>query len=233
MASFEKECKHLSLGGYFLQHSNRKIMTQKLLSKFAIIGLLVIVLASDFLAADTSLQIFKKYPNPILIETGSFKGDGIQKALDAGFQKVYSIELSTYYYKHCKKRFASNEKVEVLLGDSSIVLDELLQTIDQPVTFWLDGHWSDVKNAAQGEKKCPILSELEIISKHHLKTHTILIDDIRLFGTSHFDFISLDTVIENVLSINPKYEIKFEEGCQPEDVLVAYVINKPIRKNKK
>ena len=35
---------------------------------------------------------FKKYLNPVFIETGSLQGKGIQAAIDAGFQKVISIE---------------------------------------------------------------------------------------------------------------------------------------------
>ena len=33
------------------------------------------------------------------IETGSYMGDGIQLAIDSGFEKVYSIEISESHYK--------------------------------------------------------------------------------------------------------------------------------------
>ena len=42
----------------------------------------------------SKVENFKKYPNPVFVETGSLMGDGIQQALEAGFQKVISIELS-------------------------------------------------------------------------------------------------------------------------------------------
>ena len=41
-----------------------------------------------------SVELFKKYPNPVFIETGTCHGIGVQMALDAGFKYVFSIELS-------------------------------------------------------------------------------------------------------------------------------------------
>lgn len=35
----------------------------------------------------------KKYLNKNFVESGTYKRDGIQKALNAGFQKIYSIEV--------------------------------------------------------------------------------------------------------------------------------------------
>ena len=40
----------------------------------------------------TAEQLSKYNGNKIFIETGSLTGDGIQRALDAGYEKVISIE---------------------------------------------------------------------------------------------------------------------------------------------
>jgi hypothetical protein len=66
----------------------------------------------------SSIETFKKYLNPIFIETGSWIGDGIQQASDAGFKKIISIELSDKYYNYTTDRFSKNENVKVVLGDS-------------------------------------------------------------------------------------------------------------------
>ena len=47
-------------------------------------------------------KFFALYPNRIFVETGSFNGDGIQAAIEAGFETIHSIELSEHYYNHCK-----------------------------------------------------------------------------------------------------------------------------------
>ena len=171
-------------------------------------------------------DVFKKYPNTYFVETGSYLGDGIQNALDTdNFEEIYSIELSSYYYKICKVRFADFSNVYLYRGDSSKVLKKVIKKIDAPATFWLDGHYS-AGNTARGDTNSPILNELEIIKNHKLHTHTILIDDVRLFGTEEFDFVTLDMIIAKLLEINPNYTIVFENGYVNDDILVAYIKKK-------
>lgn len=193
------------------------MLNMNLLLKNVFLMLFIIV---GNLAATTTTEVFAKYRNRIFIETGSQYGDGIQKALNAGYEKVYSIELSPTFYNHCVKRFKGNKNVKIILGDSSKELPKLLTEINEPVTFWLDGHYS-WKNTARGDTNTPILNELDTIKNHHIKDHTILIDDVRQFGTVEFDFISLDEIKEKILEINSKYSITFENGHISNDVLVA------------
>ena len=170
----------------------------------------------------TTASVFAKFPNEYFIETGTYIGDGIQNAIDAGFKNIYSIELSEYYYRISYERFKNNPNVHVFWGDSSEILGLILQTINAPVTFWLDGHWSGGGTAC-GSERTPILKELAIIKEHHIKNHTILLDDIRCCGTPDFDSISLEEIVRSVLQINPRYKISFEDGHIPKDVLVAKI----------
>ena len=109
------------------------------------------------------------------------------------------------------------------LGDSGNILYEVIKDIDSPITFWLDGHFSG-GSTALGSEACPILKELDQIKKHPIKTHTILIDDLRVFGTHSFNFITIDQIKEKILEINPNYTFWYENGVIPNDVLVAQVI---------
>ncbi len=136
---------------------------------------------------------------------------------------IYSIELSPVYYQYCRYLFRNFPKVHLLEGDSAKQFDLILDKIDAPATFWLDAHCSG-GNTARGDSGTPILSELESIAKHPIKTHTILIDDVRLFGSEEFDFVPLDEVIERIRHINPLYTISFEDGYVPGDILVARVL---------
>jgi hypothetical protein len=158
--------------------------------------------------------LFKKYPNPIFIETGSMGGDGIQQALDEGFELIYSIELLPEWFGHCAKRYEKYSNVHIFLGDSTIILERLLRIIDKPVTFWLDAH--------VGAESTPLLSELEIIKQHNIKTHTILIDDLRDWKMKFHGF-NTEILKQRLLEINPDYIIKFEDGFKPNDILVARI----------
>jgi hypothetical protein len=169
----------------------------------------------------TNTELFKKYPNPIFIETGSLIGQGIQNALDSNFDDVYSIELSDKYFGICSSKFANNPKVHMIKGDSSVMLPQILKTIDKSVTFWLDGHWS-MGDTALGSKPSPLIEELEVIKQHEIKTHTILIDDIRIWS-SEFK-ISLEDVIKKFYEINPLYRIIIEDSTMfKQDILVAVI----------
>jgi len=170
----------------------------------------------------TTEQVFAKYKNKYFIETGSYRGDGIQMALNVGFPIVLSIELSPVLCQECIERFKNQKNVAVLQGDSSIVLPLLLTNIDAPATFWLDGHYSG-GITAKGTSFSPILAELDAIANHPIKTHTILIDDVREFGKIDFDYVNLNTIVEKIYSINPDYLISFEDGFIPNDVLVARI----------
>ena len=166
---------------------------------------------------------FKRYRNRVFIETGSYVGDGIQEALDSGFEEVHSIELSEHYYNLASTRFKVNNNVHVHLGDSSTVLLRILSNIDESVTFWLDGHYS-AGQTAKGDVSCPLMYELEQISQHRVKNHIIMIDDLRLWNISDPEIgFGIDEIKQKILAINPKYHFLCEDGYIENDVLVAMI----------
>jgi hypothetical protein len=187
---------------------------------FKVLSVLFAFLALNTVEATTSAQVFAKYPNKYFIESGSCRGDGIIKALQSGFAYVYSIELAPHLYDYCREKFASCPNVILYQGDSSTVLPMLLEQIDAPATFWLDAHYS-FGDTAKGDAWTPILKELECIRQHFIKTHTILIDDIRECGTKNFGYVTLEEIQAKILQINPAYQFFFEDGYVPKDVIVA------------
>ena len=181
-----------------------------------------VVMMFSPLLAENSLEVFKKYRNIHLVETGSYLGKGIQVALDAGYEQVYSVEVLPELYEYCQNRFQNEEKVHLWLGDSSQLLWDMIQDIREPITFWLDGHYSQGKKLVK--KSSPILEELDIIKRHPIKNHVILIDDVRDFGSSYFDYVTKGEIIAKILEINSDYTIVFEDcPAAPGDILVACV----------
>ena len=162
-----------------------------------------------------------KYPNYVFVETGTFLGDGVQDALNCDFKKIYSFEVGADLVKSVKARFQKNENVQII-QDTSANMYQYIKDIGLPITFWLDAHWSQGITSYQ-DVYCPILKELDAISQHSVKTHTILIDDIRLFGTWEFNHITLEQVKEKVLEINKDYKFEFLDGHVKGDVLGCWV----------
>jgi hypothetical protein len=166
-------------------------------------------------------NIFLKYPNEYFIETGSYMGDGISLAIEAKFKNIISIELSENFFNFCSEKFKSNKNVNLLLGDSEIVLKDTISNIDKPITFWLDGHYSAC-GTAFGLHESPLMQELDIIKEHHVKTHTIIIDDLRCWVKPQYEF-DVSDLITKLREINEEYEISYEDGYVENDVLVAQI----------
>lgn len=168
-----------------------------------------------------TIDIFKKYRNNIFIETGSYKGSGIQMALDAGYERIYSIELSPLLWNYCRNKFKGKKNVLVFVGYSPMVLTDILEFIDEPITFWLDAHYSG-GITAKGEELSPVLKELNVIRDHSINTHTIMIDDIRDWETHGYG-ISVESAKEFLLTINKDYKFTLENGTVVNDILVASI----------
>ncbi len=159
-------------------------------------------------------EVIAKYISPVFFETGSFLGDGIQKALKVGFPEIISIEVAKDKYKKCLERFKSNNNVKLYLGDVELMLWDLIKDINKQMTFWLDAHFSG-RGTGKGLRNDPIIQELEIIKEHPIKNHIIMVDDLRN--------LNVNKVKEKLLEINPEYEFILENGHIKNDVLVAKV----------
>lgn len=172
----------------------------------------------------TKINIFKNYLNPVFFETGSYEGDSIQFALDAGYKKIFSIELSPHYYNLCSERFKKFSNVNLILGDSCEKIYENIKDINENITFWLDGHYS-CGNTALGKYWAPLIQELDQIKTHHIKTHTIIIDDLQFwideFKNKH-GFVK-DDIIKKLYEINPKYNISYIDGVVENDILICKI----------
>lgn len=174
--------------------------------------------------------LFEKYRDnkKYFVETGTYLGLGVQLALEAGYEFVSSVELAPQLYERAKEMFKNDARVKLYKGTSEENLWEMIANTQEEILFWLDAHYAG-ETGCIGPEKSPIIKELEIIKKHNIKTHTILIDDVRNMGTEHFGMISKYLVIEKILEINPNYSITYEDGSIddktifPKDIMVASI----------
>jgi hypothetical protein len=70
------------------------------------------------------------------IETGSCYGNSIERALDAGFKKIKSVEVHPPFFDHCFAKFSNNVNVELFLGKSDEELPEMLKGVHAPVVVF-------------------------------------------------------------------------------------------------
>jgi hypothetical protein len=134
---------------------------------------------------------YTKYSS--FIETGTLNG-GTIFALEPYFNRLYTIEFSEKYYYNTKKAYIeiqtqrqaesadySGNKINFILGDSSIIFESLLPNIADKCIFFLDGHWSS-GDTGQSDKDCPLEEEITHINNLFQNDAIIIIDDFRLFG---------------------------------------------------
>lgn len=135
----------------------------------------------------------KKFSIDTFIETGTYLGDTLDYIARSGASCI-SIELSKSLYERAIKRFDGRKNIRLVQGDSGQRLPELLDDINTPVLFWLDGHYSAGLTSST-EMHTPINAELKAILSHYIKQHVILIDDAHCFNGTD-DYPHLDELLQ-------------------------------------
>ena len=157
-------------------------------------------------------MIVKAYANmygtDIFVETGTYLGEMVD-AVKYNFNKIYSIELSPELYDKAENKFSKYKQISIFEGDSSKILPEILNEIEDPCLFWFDAHYS-AGITARGEKETPVMEELKHIFKHPIEKHVILIDDARCFIGQN-DYPALKELKELVLNRYPRSIFEVED----------------------
>lgn len=145
-----------------------------------------------------------------LVETGTLHGDMVA-AVMLDFDHIYSIELSRELYWLARLRFLGLRSVHLVQGDSSDELRTILERIDTPSIFWLDGHYGG-GHMARGKKDVPIVEELSAILAHRVRDHVIVIDDVGIFQRAEGDTPSLAELERQIRASRPASEFVVEDN---------------------
>jgi len=138
------------------------------------------------------------YDAPVLFETGSGAGDGIQHAITHNFKKIYSVEIIETQACLLAERFKFDKRVTMVHGRSYNALEKLLPTIDENIIFWLDAHFPGadlVKNDQQrlqsymaesnDDVRLPLEEELKLIKELRKDNNdVILMDELHIYKDS-------------------------------------------------
>lgn len=170
------------------------------------------------------------------IETGTYKGETSLLMMRHGFKFIRSVDLTgEFVSKEVTEEFEEalqkyNCNAQLVLGDSPDAIPIFINEIkkfwkepwNQEAVFWLDAHASgEIPGGRSGGS--PLLDELLAIEKDNIKTHTIFIDDRRLFGSAEWSYVTEEQCMEILRRINPNYQFFYLDGQIPQDVLVATV----------
>ena len=149
----------------------------------------------------------KSFNTPILIETGAYLGDMVH-AMKKSFSRIVSFELDQTLATQARERFANDNHIEIVQGDSGKLLGEVLAKINEPCLVWLDGHYSG-GITAKGPLETPIKNELTAILSHPVDGHVILIDDARCF-TGENDYPTINELQNFVAERKPNHKFSLE-----------------------
>ncbi len=151
--------------------------------------------------------IAQRFDCKTLVETGTFLGDMVARTRHL-FERVYTIEVDQTLHARAVARFQEDPCVSVLHGDSAHVLPKILDQLTGPAVFWLDGHYSG-GSTGKGDLETPVQTEVELILRHPIGGHAILVDDARLFdGTG--DYPTLHDFRTQLEKLNRNYQFTVE-----------------------
>ena len=140
------------------------------------------------------LRLAKSRKLTRFVETGT-RGGAMLKALYKEFSQLDSVEIIPEAFRKLSSKLKNYTNVKLFLGDSAERLPEMLSRLNgAPALFWLDAH--------DGRNSTPILAELKHIFTLTTAKHTIVIDDMRYFG-SEKAYPSIDMIKDITLHYRP------------------------------
>jgi hypothetical protein len=180
------------------------------------------------------LNYFKEYKGShnIFVETGSFRGDGIELAQQAGYSRILSMDIDGANVAACQDRFeligddknpAKNGHINIICGDSATGLLKFMRYVNEPAMIWLDAHSQLFDDEPAMENPFPLMLELDQLRKHPIKTHTIMIDDILILTHTEVTGWNKDLIENALLMVNPAYKLTYLSNPVRNNILLAHV----------
>ena len=172
-----------------------------------------------------SYNLLAKYPNKWFCESGTYRSDAVAAALDAGFEHIRTIDIDPESAVFCSNRFwlTKNTHLDIkcYTGDSAVMLWEMIKDIQEPITFWLDGHSQLFENEPDNDNPFPLLQELKQIARHPVKCHHILIDDILILSHPDVTGWTRGNIEDEVRAINPSYRFEYIANPVKNNLLIC------------
>ena len=172
-------------------------------------------------------NILKEFPNQVYVETGIWRGDSIQQAVEAGFEMIIGFDNDMESIKFCKNRFdlfnVNAHHIELYETNTAYGMWGTIQFIDKPMTIYLDAHWQMLEGTERGEDPFPLLDEISQIANHPIKTHTIIVDDLLYLTHPDITGWTRAQIVAQISAINPNYQFSLIANPVINNMLVAWI----------
>ena len=123
----------------------------------------------------------------VFVETGTYRGNSLIRALNYGFKELHTIEVSQHRFDELERlhpELCDDSRIHRYLGSSRDCLASIVPKFkDRNVVFWLDAHYVGLAaDERDSISECPILSELQAIADvNWSKSVVVCIDDLNMF----------------------------------------------------
>ncbi len=133
-------------------------------------------------------RIIREYRTPYFFETGTFKGEGVDYALQSPFEKIVSVEIIGTIADEAKSKYEAQHKISIIENNSVSALAAEIPKLDKNCIFWLDAHFpgadAGITRYDDGDEsvRLPLQKEIETISRLRANFKDVLIiDDLRIY----------------------------------------------------
>lgn len=152
------------------------------------------------------LDVFRQRGHRVFVEAGTYHGETAAFFVSHA-DDITSVELHDGLYSDAVHRFAGEPKVVIVHGDALEEVPRIVANASAPPLVFLDGHCSGA-GTATGEEMEPAAAMLPSLGKTAPPRTTVVIDDLRLFGSGLFGFPQLDTLTAAARESFPKANIR-------------------------
>lgn len=184
------------------------------------------------LYADVLPHVLKKYKrNDLFICMGIYSCESPANALNIGYQTLHLIDADPILVDHAKIIFPKDltDNVNKVSKDYHIyhggieVFEQIIADVKVSSTIFLSNHYAGFGKVTKNN----ILDELDLIKRHPIKNHVIMIDYIQHVGTPEFGNVTLETIQCKIREIDSSYQFAFEQGGhlgkEVNAIMVAYI----------
>lgn len=152
------------------------------------------------------LQLAKARGHRIFVEAGTYKG-ATTVFFARRVDEVISVELHDGLFAAAQEKFCASPNVTLVHGDSMAEIPKIVAGCSSPPLVFLDGHFSG-PGTAEGDVMEPAESTLTRMAEVTPPGTTIVIDDLRLFGSGLAGFPQLDGITAAARTAFPEATIR-------------------------
>lgn len=165
-----------------------------------------------------SINYFKEYKGKctMFIETGTYKGEGMILAREAGFTNIHSVDIIEH--PEIIFQYDGVGTAKRYIQDSAHWLEWMLPAVNEPWMIWLDAH----SQIMEGENEnYPLMRELSAIKNSNKKPDVILIDDLLYMTHPNITGFNVSEIVELIRTIDCDYEFEYLSNPIKNNILLA------------